>query len=54
LNRTEIINSLILNNNFKTYLEIGVRNLDDNFNKIVEESNPDSTSLDYLKKLVLL
>ena len=35
MNRTEIINSLILNNNFKTYLEIGVRNPDDNFNKIV-------------------
>lgn len=35
MNRTDIINSFILNNNFKSYLEIGVRNPDDNFNKIV-------------------
>jgi hypothetical protein len=34
VNRTDIINSLILSNNLKTYLEIGVRNRDDNFNKI--------------------
>ncbi len=35
MDRTDIINSLILSNNLKTYLEIGVRNRDDNFNKIV-------------------
>jgi hypothetical protein len=35
MNRTDIINSLILNKNYKSYLEIGVRNPNDNFNKIV-------------------
>lgn len=32
--RTEIINYLIEKNNYKNYLEIGVRNPNDNFNKI--------------------
>ena len=32
--RTDILNFLIKNNNYKTYLEIGVRNPNDNFNKI--------------------
>lgn len=32
--RTDIINFLIQNNNYKNYLEIGVRNPHDNFNKI--------------------
>lgn len=35
MNRTDIINNLILNKDYKTYLEIGVRNPVDNFNKIV-------------------
>lgn len=32
--RTDIINFLIQNNNYKNYLEIGVRNPNDNFNRI--------------------
>jgi len=35
MDRIEIINSLIKKNNYKTYLEIGVRNPDDCFNRIV-------------------
>ena len=35
MDRIEIINSLIKKNNYKTYLEIGVRNPDDCFNHIV-------------------
>jgi hypothetical protein len=35
MNRDEIINYLIKKNNFQTYLEIGVRNPDDCFNKII-------------------
>lgn len=34
MTRTEIINYLIEKNNFETYLEIGIRNPDDNFNHI--------------------
>ncbi|WP_339838581.1 hypothetical protein, partial [uncultured Flavobacterium sp.] len=33
--RTEIINFLLSNNNNNNYLEIGVRNPDDNFNQII-------------------
>jgi hypothetical protein len=34
MNRTQIINSLIKKNQYNNYLEIGVRNLKDNFNHI--------------------
>jgi hypothetical protein len=34
MTRTDIINTLIKQNNFKSYLEIGVLNLDHNFNHI--------------------
>ena len=34
MNRVSIINSLIEKNNYKTYLEIGVRNPDDCLNHI--------------------
>lgn len=37
MDRIEIINSLIESNKYKTYLEIGVRNLDDCFNNIICE-----------------
>ena len=37
MKRTEIINHLIVKNNYKRYLEIGVRNPDENLNKITVE-----------------
>lgn len=36
--RTDIINYLILGNDYKSYLEIGVRNPNDNFNRVICES----------------
>ena len=35
MTRFEIINKLIVKHNFKSYLEIGVRDIDDCFDKIV-------------------
>ena len=35
MKRTDIINHLIKKNNYKRYLEIGVRNPDENLNKII-------------------
>lgn len=43
MDRIEIINSLIEKNGYKNYLEIGVRNPDDCFNKIICENK---TSVD--------
>ena len=37
MKRTDIINHLIKKNNYKRYLEIGVRNPDENLNKITVE-----------------
>mgnify|MGYP000912339548 CR=1 FL=1 len=37
MKRTDIINHLIKKNNYKRYLEIGVRNPDENLNKIIVE-----------------
>lgn len=47
--RTDVINYLIKANNYKKYLEIGVRSLDENFSKIIIEYkvgvDPDPSSL---------
>jgi len=45
INRTAIINNLINKFNFKTYLEIGVRNVNENFN-LINVTNKDSVDPD--------
>ena len=45
MNRYDIINNLIQKYDYKTYLEIGVRNSDECFNLLIHQSKPNNSQI---------